>query len=55
MIEGIANGFPLSGIVTRKELSDLQGAGSMGGTYAGNAVSCAVSWLSSEAKFPNIE
>jgi len=41
MAKGIANGFPLSGIVTRKELSDLQPVGSMGGTYAGNAVSCA--------------
>jgi acetylornithine/succinyldiaminopimelate/putrescine aminotransferase len=39
--KGIANGFPLSGIVSRKELMDLQPAGSMGGTYAGNAVSCA--------------
>ncbi|KAI5475077.1 4-aminobutyrate aminotransferase / (S)-3-amino-2-methylpropionate transaminase [Pseudohyphozyma bogoriensis] len=41
MAKGIANGFPLSGIVSRKELMDLQPAGSMGGTYAGNAVSCA--------------
>ena len=39
--KGIANGFPLSAIVTRKELSDKQPAGSMGGTYSGNAVSCA--------------
>ncbi|KIW51965.1 4-aminobutyrate transaminase [Exophiala xenobiotica] len=41
MAKGIANGFPLSGIVSRKELMDLQKPGSMGGTYAGNAVSCA--------------
>jgi len=41
MAKGIANGFPLSGIVTRKELSDSQAVGSMGGTYSGNAVSCA--------------
>jgi 4-aminobutyrate aminotransferase len=41
MAKGIANGFPLSGIVSRKELFDLQKPGSMGGTYAGNAVSCA--------------
>ena len=34
-------GYPLSGIVTRKELADKQPPGSMGGTYAGNAVSCA--------------
>lgn len=41
MAKGIANGFPLSGIVSRKELMDKQPPGSMGGTYAGNAVACA--------------
>ncbi|KUJ11897.1 4-aminobutyrate aminotransferase [Mollisia scopiformis] len=41
MAKGIANGFPLSGIVSRKELMDLQKPGSMGGTYGGNAVACA--------------
>lgn len=41
MAKGIANGFPLSGIVSRRELMDMQKPGSMGGTYAGNAVSCA--------------
>ncbi|ODQ52861.1 hypothetical protein SAICODRAFT_7469 [Saitoella complicata NRRL Y-17804] len=41
MAKGIANGFPISGIVSRKELMDLQPPGSMGGTYAGNAVACA--------------
>jgi 4-aminobutyrate aminotransferase len=41
MAKGIANGFPLSAIASRKELMDLQNPGSMGGTYAGNAVSCA--------------
>lgn len=41
MAKGIANGFPLSGIVSRKELMDTQRPGSMGGTYGGNAVSCA--------------
>lgn len=41
MAKGIANGLPLSGIVARKELMDLQKPGSMGGTYAGNAVACA--------------
>ena len=41
MAKGIANGFPLSAIVSRKDLMDLQKPGSMGGTYAGNAVSCA--------------
>jgi 4-aminobutyrate aminotransferase len=41
MAKGIANGFPLSAIASRKELMDTQKPGSMGGTYAGNAVSCA--------------
>ncbi|ETW80968.1 hypothetical protein HETIRDRAFT_445332 [Heterobasidion irregulare TC 32-1] len=41
MAKGLANGFPLSGIVSRKELTDKLKPGSMGGTYAGNAVSCA--------------
>lgn len=39
--KGIANGLPLSGIASRKELMDTQTPGSMGGTYAGNAVACA--------------
>ncbi|KAH8712024.1 pyridoxal phosphate-dependent transferase [Phaeosphaeriaceae sp. PMI808] len=39
--KGIANGFPLSGIASSKTLMDLQKPGSMGGTYAGNAVACA--------------
>ncbi|KAL1673513.1 pyridoxal phosphate-dependent transferase [Schizophyllum commune] len=41
--KGLANGFPLSGIVSRKELTDKLKPGCMGGTYAGNAVSCAAS------------
>ena len=41
MAKGIANGLPLSAIASRKELMDAQKPGSMGGTYAGNAVSCA--------------
>lgn len=41
MAKGIANGFPLSGIVSRKELMDKQKPGSMGGTYAGNCISTA--------------
>lgn len=39
--KGIANGFPLSGIASRKEIMDKQKPGTMGGTYAGNPVSCA--------------
>ncbi|KIJ49489.1 hypothetical protein M422DRAFT_777435 [Sphaerobolus stellatus SS14] len=41
MAKGIANGFPLSGIVSSKALMDTQAPGSVGGTYAGNAVACA--------------
>lgn len=39
--KGLANGFPLSGVVSRKDITDKLKPGSMGGTYAGNAVSCA--------------
>ena len=56
--KGLANGFPLSGVISRKEVTDKLKPGSMvgfseflfgaltdfpikGGTYAGNAVSCA--------------
>ncbi|KAI9315074.1 pyridoxal phosphate-dependent transferase [Dichotomocladium elegans] len=41
MAKGIASGYPISAIVSRKELMDRQPAGSMGGTYAGNAIACA--------------
>ncbi|KAK2467236.1 hypothetical protein APHAL10511_000785 [Amanita phalloides] len=41
MAKGLANGFPLSGVVSRTELTDKLLPGSMGGTYAGNPVSCA--------------
>jgi len=39
--KGIASGFPLSGMVSRRDLTSKQPPGSMGGTFAGNAVSCA--------------
>lgn len=39
--KGIANGMPLAGIASRKELMDRQPGGSQGGTYAGNALACA--------------
>lgn len=39
--KGLGNGFPISGVVSRKELTDQLKPGSMGGTYAGNAVCCA--------------
>lgn len=41
MAKGLGNGFPISGVVSRKGLTDKLKPGSMGGTYAGNAVSCA--------------
>ena len=44
----MANGFPLSAIISRKELTDKLKPGSMGGTYAGNAVSCAAAVASAE-------
>jgi len=39
--KGIASGFPLSGIASTDKLMQTQPPGSMGGTYSGNAVSCA--------------
>ncbi len=41
MAKGLASGFPLSGIVARRELMDRWLPGSHGGTYGGNAVACA--------------
>jgi 4-aminobutyrate aminotransferase len=41
MAKGLASGFPLSGIATRRELMERSPTGSQGGTYGGNAVSCA--------------
>lgn len=41
MAKGIASGMPLSGILARRELLERFGPGSHGGTYGGNAVSCA--------------
>lgn len=39
--KGIASGMPLSALVTRRDLMDKWIPGSHGGTYGGNAVSCA--------------
>jgi len=39
--KGIANGMPVSGVVTRKEIMEVMAPGSLGGTYSGNAVACA--------------
>jgi len=41
MAKGLASGMPLSGIVSKKELMTAATPGSHGGTYGGNAVSCA--------------
>lgn len=41
MAKGLASGFPLSGIATSAELMAKAWPGSQGGTYGGNAVSCA--------------
>ncbi len=41
MAKGLASGFPLSGIATRPDLMEKWIPGSHGGTYGGNAVSCA--------------
>lgn len=39
--KGIASGFPLSGIAARPEVMAKAAAGSQGGTFSANAVSCA--------------
>lgn len=39
--KGIANGFPLSAVIGKKELMEQWPAGSHGGTFGGNPVACA--------------
>jgi 4-aminobutyrate aminotransferase len=41
MAKGIASGMPLSGIMARPSLMEAFAPGAHGGTYGGNAVSCA--------------
>jgi 4-aminobutyrate aminotransferase len=41
MAKAIASGFPLSGMAARSELMQHSPTGSQGGTFGGNAVSCA--------------
>lgn len=41
LAKGLASGFPLSSIAARPQLMDAWLPGSHGGTYGGNAVSCA--------------
>jgi 4-aminobutyrate aminotransferase len=39
--KGFANGMPISGIVSRREVMESMPPGSLGGTYSGNVVACA--------------
>ena len=39
--KGIASGFPLAGVITKTEIMDNIGINFLGGTYGGNAISCA--------------
>ena len=41
LAKSLAGGFPLSAVVGRAEVMDACGPGGLGGTYAGNPVSCA--------------
>eukprot|EP00462_Mataza_sp_D1_P005539 CAMPEP_0175120988 /NCGR_PEP_ID=MMETSP0087-20121206/921_1 /TAXON_ID=136419 /ORGANISM="Unknown Unknown, Strain D1" /LENGTH=402 /DNA_ID=CAMNT_0016402485 /DNA_START=83 /DNA_END=1292 /DNA_ORIENTATION=- len=41
MAKGLASGYPLSGVAGRQEVMHSLEGGSLGGTYAGNAVACA--------------
>ncbi|KMY54027.1 4-aminobutyrate aminotransferase [Bacillus sp. FJAT-27231] len=43
LAKGIANGFPLSALVAKEEIMNQWPAGTHGGTYGGNPVSCAAS------------
>jgi 4-aminobutyrate aminotransferase len=47
--KGLANGYVLSGLVSRLDLMKAQPPGSMGGTYTGNVVSCAAALAVLEA------
>ena len=39
--KGIASGFPLAGLVANDNIMDNIGENFLGGTYGGNAISCA--------------
>ena len=39
--KAMAGGFPISGVVGKRDIIDLPGPGGMGGTYGGNPVACA--------------
>jgi 4-aminobutyrate aminotransferase len=49
MAKGIASGYPLSAIASTREIMDRMEPGSMGGTYAGNAVACAAACATIDA------
>jgi 4-aminobutyrate aminotransferase len=41
LAKGLASGFPLAAVASRKQITDSLSPGMLGGTYAGNAVACA--------------
>ena len=45
--KAIANGLPLSAIVSSRDLQERWGRGAHGSTYGGNPVACAAGWPSS--------
>ncbi len=47
--KSLASGFPLAGVVGRAKLMDAPDPGGLGGTYAGNPVSCAAALGTIEA------
>ncbi|HEY9870867.1 MAG TPA: aminotransferase class III-fold pyridoxal phosphate-dependent enzyme [Candidatus Obscuribacterales bacterium] len=46
LAKGIASGFPMAGIISRKELMDRWTVGRHGSTYGGNPVACAAALAS---------
>lgn len=46
MAKGIASGFPMAGVIARKELMDKWSSGRHGSTYGGNPVACAAALAS---------
>jgi len=53
--KSLAGGFPLSGVVGKAEIIDAPLPGGLGGTYGGNAISCAAALAVLEAfEFDNL-